>query len=117
MSSRWLTWQPPSNATVSARPKKEPTKATIPDKITAARGSVSSGSGTSPRKSIIRFSSGVVGKVSNRERREATDRYLSEKHEPIELLPVCTCRDKPYPHDTHNDETALFEQHRSMRLG
>jgi hypothetical protein len=116
MKNRWLKWQPYSTADASALRKTDLTKPTTTDKNRITGGSVSFGSGLSQRKSITRISSPVVGKVSNRERREVTARYLSERNEPIELLPLCTCGAKPYPHDAHSNEKALFERHRSMRL-
>ena len=116
MHDRWLKWQPDSTSDVSTLRKTALTKPTITDKTAITRGSVSFGSGLPQRKSITRISAPVVGKVSNRERREATGRYLSEKHEPIELPPICTCGAKPYAHDAHSNEKALFELHRRMRL-
>jgi hypothetical protein len=112
MQNRWLKWQPDSTTDASTLRKTDLTKPTITDKNTLARDSVSFGSGLPQRKSITHISSPVVGKVSKRERREVTGKYLSEKHEPIELPPVCTCGAKPYPHGTHSNEKALFERHR-----
>src|SRR4051794_23733857 len=116
MQNKWLKWQPDTTSDALTVRKNDLTKTAIADKNTLARGSVSFGSGLPQRKSITHTRSLVVGKVSKRERREATEKYLSAKHEPIERSPVCTCGATPYPHDAHSNEKSLFERHRSMRL-
>ena len=116
MPNRWLKWQPDNTTEVSTLRKNDLKKPAITDKKPIAKGSVGFGSGLPQRKSITHISLPVVGKVSQRERREVTEKYLSEKHEPVELPPVCTCLAKPYPHDAHRNEKSLFERHHSMRL-
>ena len=116
MQNRWLKWQPDHTTNSSVLRKVELTKLTVTDQTKTHMGSVSFGSGLPQGKSITHISSSVVGKVSKRDRREATERYLSERHEPIVLPPMCTCLAKPYPHDAHRNEEALFKKHLNMRL-
>jgi hypothetical protein len=86
MQNRWLKWQPESATEATNQRKDELIKPETTDKTALVGGSVSFGSGPPQRKSITRISVPVREEMSEWERREATEKYLSQKHEPIECL-------------------------------
>ena len=57
-----------------------------------------------------------TGKVSAKERREATQRILAEK-QVYELELMCNCSQYPFAHPAHTNELSIFNYHSSLRPG
>ncbi len=47
-------------------------------------------------------------RVTDKERAEATARYLAEFHAPVYLLPLCGCKEFPYRH-MHEGHRRLWD--------
>jgi hypothetical protein len=55
-------------------------------------------------------------KVSKSERRKATEKWrASMVPDSITVGPTCQCSERPYTHDAHTSESAIFEYHRSLK--